>query len=94
MLVHDASDILIDNVVFRGTKQPEYGIRYRIVANEQFRALRIRNVLAKDVRTAGIVLENASESGSLTSYVVTDNVSVVQVELEAERSLVRNNLEP
>ena len=94
MLVHDASDTLIDNVVFRGTKQPEYGIRYRIVANERFRALRIRNVLAKDVRTAGIVLENASESGSLTSYVVTDNASVVQVELEAERSLVRNNLEP
>ena len=94
MLVQDVDDMLIDNVVFRGAERPEYGIRYRIVSDRRFRALRIRNVLAADVRIAGILLENASDSGSLDSYLVSDNVSVIQIRLEAERSLERNNLEP
>ncbi len=94
MLVQDTSDLLIDNVVFRGAKKPEYGVRYRIVSDEHFRALRIRNVLAEDVRTAGIVLENASESGTLDSYLLSDNVSVIQIDLEAEQGLERNNLKP
>jgi hypothetical protein len=94
MLVQDANDTLIDDVVFRGTRQPEFGIRYLVVSNERFRALRIRNVSAEDVRTAGIVLENVSESGSLASYIVTDNVAAIQIEVDAEHGLLHNNLAP
>jgi len=77
---------VVRNLTARGT--------IRVVSNEQFRALRIRNVLAEDVRNAGILLENVSESGSLASYIVTDNVAAIQIKIDAEHGLLSNNLAP
>ena len=95
VLVEDADNVLIENVVFEGDKaQPRHGILYRVRANEQYRGLRIRNVLARDVRSEGIVLENLSESGSLDSYMITGNLSSVRDEVKGHQAVVRDNLPP
>ena len=93
VLVEDANNALLDNVVFEGDKaRPRHGILYRVRANEQYRGLRIHNVLAQDVRSEGIVLENVSESGSLDSYMITGNLSSVRDEVKGHRAVVRDNL--
>ena len=94
LLVEDANNVLIDNVVFQGAAQPEYGVLYRVRSDSKFRGLRIRNVLAEDVRSVGIVLENVSSSGGLESYLITDNISTIRADLKADQRLVRNNLAP
>ena len=95
VLVEDANNTLIDNVVFEGAKaRPAIGIAYRVRANKQYRGLRIRNVLARDVRAEGIVLENLSQSGGLDSYMITGNLSSVRDKIEGHRKVVLDNLPP
>jgi hypothetical protein len=73
--VEDANNVLIDGVSISGDAQPQFGVVYRVDANETFRGLRIRNVLAPDVRETGIVIENTSESGRLESRDLSDNLA-------------------
>ena len=95
VVVEDANNTLIDNVVFEGAKaRPAIGIPYRVRANKQYRGLRIRNVLARDVRAEGIVLENLSKSGGLDSYMITGNLSSVRDKIEGHRKVVLDNLPP
>ena len=95
VVVEDANNTLIDNVVFEGAKaQPAIGIAYRVRANKQYHGLRIRNVLARDVRAEGIVLENLSQSGGLDSYMITGNLSSVQDKIEGHGKVVLDNLPP
>ena len=92
LLVEDANDVLIDNVVFQGKARPEYGVLYRIKSDEQFDSLRIRNVLAEGLRGDGIVLENVSKSGGLKSFTITDNIATIRADVKSDQSLIRNNL--
>ena len=93
VLVEDSNHTLIDNVVFESAEaRPRHGIVYRVRANEQYRGLRIRNVVAEDVRSEGIVLENLSESGRLDSYMITGNLSTVRDKVKGRHAVVRDNL--
>lgn len=95
VLIEDANNALIDNVVASDESPwPEYGILFRIRANERFRVLRIRNVLAEDVQVAGIVLENASSSNRLESYLNADNIATIRDDFKAHRTLVDDNVLP
>jgi hypothetical protein len=73
--VEDANNVLIDGVSISGDAQPQFGVVYRVDANETFRGLRIRNVLAPDVVETGIVIENTNESGRLESRDLSDNLA-------------------
>ena len=78
--VRNTSNVLIDNVTISGDAQPQFGVVYRVSANETFGGLRIRNVVAPDVRETGIVLENSSDSGQLESYELSGNIATVRTE--------------
>ncbi len=92
VVIEDADNALVDNVVFTGKGRPGRAIEYRIRADERFGGLRIRNVVASGTKSAGITLANLSESGRLESYAVTDNMSTVKADLEANLRIVEGNL--
>ena len=92
LVVEDADNALVDNVVIVGEKQPKRGVEYRISADQSFGGLRIRNVVAPGAEEAGIVVENASQSGRLDSYAITDNIATVEAEAASERGTVERNL--
>jgi hypothetical protein len=78
VLVEDSDNALIDNVVISGSKQPQFGVVYRVKSNQRFRGLRIHNVFAPDAREAGIVVENSSDSGAIDAPDISGNVGVVR----------------
>ena len=82
----------MDNVVVTGEKQPKRGVEYRIIADEEFGGLRIRNVVAPKALEAGIVVENRSQSGGLESYAITDNIATVETGTASGRGIVERNL--
>lgn len=92
LVVEDADNALVDNVVITGEKQPKRGVEYRISADEAFGGLRIRNVVAPGAEEAGIVVENASQSGRLDSYTITDNIATVGTGAALRRGTVERNL--
>ena len=92
LVVEDADNTLVDNVVLVGDRQPKRGVEYRISLDETFGGLRIRNVVAPGALEAGIAVENASQSGQLNSYVVTDNIATVKADVSSGRGTVERNL--
>ena len=92
VVVEDSNNALLDNIVITGDRQPTRGLEYRVTADETFGGLRIRNVVASEVRDVGIALEDRSKSGGLESYLVTANMATVKADLPAERRVVEGNL--
>ena len=92
LVVEDADNTLVDNVVITGERQPRRGVEYRITADQAFGGLRIRNVVAPGAEEAGIVVENVSQSGGLSSYMISDNIATVKAEVESKKGIVERNL--
>lgn len=92
VVVEDAGNALVDNVVFSGEAQPRTAVLYRIRADERFGGLRIRNVVAPAAGEAGVAIENLSESGGLDSYAITDNLATVRAEAAPPERRVERNL--
>lgn len=92
VVVEDSNNALLDNIVITGERQPARGLEYRVTADETFGGLRIRNVVASEVRDVGVALEDRSESGGLESYLVTANMATVKADLPADRRVVEGNL--
>ena len=92
LVVEDSDNALIDNIVIAGEQQPARGIEYRIRTDRRLGGLRIRNVVAPDVKEVGIALENLSKGGGLESYLITGNVATVKADLAAGKHLVDGNL--
>lgn len=92
VVVEDSNNALLDNIVITGERQPTRGLEYRVTADETFGGLRIRNVVASEVRDVGIALEDRSKSGGLESYFVTANMATVKADLPADRRVVEGNL--
>ena len=92
LVVEDSDNALLDNIVITGEQQPGRGVEYRIRTDRRLGGLRIRNVVAPDVKEVGIALENLSKGGGLDSYLITGNVATVKAELAAGKHLVDGNL--
>ncbi len=92
VLVEDADRAMLDNISINGDAYPEVGVLYRVSADERFSGLRVRNVVVPDASKAGIAIENASASGGLDSYAITDNIAVVKDGVQSERRLIERNL--
>ena len=92
LVVEDSDNALLDNIVITGEQQPGRGIEFRIRTDRRLGGLRIRNVVAPDVKEVGIALENLSKGGGLDSYLITGNVATVKAELAAGKHLVDGNL--
>lgn len=92
LVVEDSDNALIDNIVIAGERQPGRGVEYRLQSDRHLGGLRIRNVVAPNVREIGIALEDRSEDGVLESYLITGNMATVKAELAAKSRLVEGNL--
>ncbi len=94
VLLENVDRVLVDDLVISGETQPETGLRYSMTADRMFSGLRIRNVLAEDVRGAGIVIDNASKNGGLRSGAIADNLATVKQKGERIQATVEGNLQP
>jgi hypothetical protein len=94
VLLQNCDQVLVDGLTLRGkTNTLTSAVCYRITSNESFSGLRIRNVFAREVTEAGIVLEaTGKEKGTLTDYLVTGNIARVLDRIEGERRLVTDNV--
>ena len=92
VLLENVDRALVDDLVISGKTQPETGLRYSMTAERMFSGLRIRNVLAEDVRGAGIVIDNAS-GGGLRSGSIAGNLATVKLRGERIRATVEGNLQ-
>jgi hypothetical protein len=92
LLLQNCGDVVVDGLSIRGqTNKLESAVHFRINRPEAFSGLRISNVLARDVSNAGIVLESAKETGTLTDYLVSGNLAVVRDQIRGQRGVVVNN---
>ncbi len=93
ILIKNCDDTLIDGVTLRGeTDSLSSAISYRVSTDEVFSGLRIVNVSALNVKTAGIILENTSEKGTLNDYMISGNLARVVDHIQGQRGVIINNI--
>jgi len=93
VLVEDCNGALIDGLVLRGqTQSLTCGILYRVSSNRTFRNLRICNVVAQSVKSAGIELQNRSQGGTLDFYVIAGNIARVADHIKGQHTFITDNL--
>ncbi|MGA1198571.1 MAG: hypothetical protein ACO36I_18955, partial [Candidatus Latescibacterota bacterium] len=78
VLIENTGDIVIDGLTLnKGTESFANGLTYLISKDIALTNLRIQNVAAPNAQNAGIVLNNTSQSGTLSSYTITGNTATV-----------------
>lgn len=97
--VHEGPAALLENcnrtqigefVLLDETESFTSAIFYLITKNRTFTGLRITNVLAPNVKTAGIILKNTQ--GSLDNYIISNNVAAVQDTIQGHNSINSKNI--
>lgn len=89
----NCSDIQVDGLsIVGGTSTLKNGIKYLITDNDAFANLQISHVFAPNVQGAGISLENTSESGSLSDYIVSDTIGGLEDLIAGPRRVLHDNL--
>jgi len=94
LLLENCDAALVDGLSLRGQANGlDNAVCFRITTKEAFSGLRIRNVSARGVTGAGIVLETGGKQpGTLTDYLITGNLATVQDRIKGERAIIANNL--
>jgi hypothetical protein len=94
LLLENCSEALVDGFSLRGqTNELGSAVCFRITAKENFSGLRIRNVSARGMLDAGIVLDSTEkEKGALSDYLISGNLATVRDGIKGERAIVANNL--
>jgi hypothetical protein len=94
VLLENCDEMLFDGLSLRGPLETlTSAICYRITAKETFTGLRVRNVSARGLAQAGIVLEaTGKESGTLTDYLVAGNLATVDDRIKGQRGILADNL--
>jgi hypothetical protein len=93
LLIENCDEILVDGFSLRGsTNQLASGVCVRITSKETYAGLTVRNVSARGVSEAGIVLEiTGRATGTLTDYLVTGNLASVLDRIQGLRGRVQDN---
>jgi len=93
ILFENCDYTLVDGVTLRGeTSALATGITYRITEDKTFSDLRIHNISASDVGTAGILLERADKKGTLNNYLISGNLARVLDNIQGSGGTIVNNL--
>ncbi len=93
LLVQDCNQTAIDGLVLRGTtKDLATAVTWLATAGRPLAGLCIRNVTALHVRQAGIVLAADHKGGTLTDFLICDNLARVVNTVNATNGILRNNL--
>jgi len=89
LVLQNCDEVVVDGFNVRGaTNQLESAVYYRINRAQTFTGLRIVNVMARHVSDAGIVLESSKETGTLTDYLVSGNLTTVRDKIRGLRGTV------
>jgi len=93
LLVQDCNQTTVDGLILRGTtKTLTSGISYVATAGKPLAGLYIHNVAAPHVRQAGIVLSTERKGGTLTDFLISENLARVVNTMTASNGIIRNNL--
>jgi hypothetical protein len=93
LLVQDCNQTTIDGLVLRGaTKDLASAVTWSATAGRPLAGLCIRNVTASNVRQAGIVLAADRKGGTLTDFLICDNLARVVNTVNATNGIIRSNL--
>jgi hypothetical protein len=93
LLVQDCNQTTIDGLVLRGTtKDLASAVAWLATAGRPLAGLCIHNVTALNVRQAGIVLAADRKGGTLTDFLICENLARVVNTMNATHGIVRNNL--
>lgn len=89
----DSGDVIVDGFTLQGESNAlSSGVKYIITTNRAFSSLSISHVSARHVKEGGIVLESKTSAGTLSDYLVSDNLAEVVDLIHGKNSLVVNNI--
>jgi len=92
ILIEDCDDALVDGLTLQGqTSALSSGVYFRAATDGASSGLRIHNVQARGVKTAGILLESASPKATLADYLISDNLATVVDRIHGARAIIVNN---
>lgn len=93
LLVQDCNQTTIDGLVLRGTTgNLASAVSYLATAGKPLTGLYIHHVTAPRVRQAGIVLSAERKGGTLTDFLISENLARVANTLKTDNGIIRNNL--
>ena len=93
LLLKDCNQTSIDGVVLRGvTTNLASAVSFLATAGKPLTGLGIHNVVAPQVRQAGIVLATEREGGTLTDFIISDNRARIVNTMNAGNGIIHNNL--
>jgi hypothetical protein len=93
LLLKDCNHTTIDGVVLRGgAPNLASAVSFLATAGKPLTGLCIHNVVAPNVRQAGIVLATEREGGPLTDFIISDNLARVANTMNATNGIIHNNL--
>lgn len=94
LLLENCDEALVDGFSLQGrTNQLGSAVCFRITAKSTFSGLRIRNVSARNIIEAGIIIENTGkEKGTLTDYLISGNLATVRDQIKGAGAIISGNL--
>ena len=89
----DSGDAVIDGFTLQGQSNAlTSGVSYLITTNVAFSGLRINHVSARNVRNGGIVLESKNAQGTLSDYLISENLAEVVDHIHGLNGVVTSNV--
>ena len=93
LLVQDCNQTTIDGLVLRGaTKDLASAVTWLATAGRPLAGLCIHHVTAPNVRQAGIVLAADRKGGTLTDFLISENLARVVNTVNTTNGIIRDNL--
>jgi hypothetical protein len=93
LLVQDCNQTTIDGLVLRRTTgNLTSAISYLATAGKPLAGLYIHHVTAPHARQAGIVLSAERQGGTLTDFIISENLASVANRMKASNGIIRDNL--
>ncbi len=93
LLVQDCNQTTIDGLVLRGaTRDLASAVTWRATAGRPLAGLCIHHVAAPNLLRAGIVLATDRKGGTLTEFIISENLARIVSTVNATHGIIRNNL--
>jgi hypothetical protein len=93
LLVQDCNQTTIDGLVLRGaTRDLASAVTWRTTAGRPLAGLYIHHVAAPNLLRAGIVLAADRKGGTLTDFLISENLARIVSTVNATHGIIRNNL--
>ena len=89
----DSGDVVVDGFTLQGSSNAlTSGVSYLITTNATFSGLRISHVSARNVKNGGVVLESKNPSGTLSDYLISDNLAEITDHIHGVNGVITGNI--